>query len=73
MARRYYNTTEAQVKIIKEMVQLSDDYEQFRIKFESPIGDVLYLKRVGETKFERFMPISNLFGLMDYSELYSIL
>lgn len=63
MAKRYYNTTESQIKTIKEMIQLSNDYEQFRIKFESPIGDVLYLKRIGSNKFERYMPICNFFGL----------
>ena len=63
MTKKYYNTTKEQVNLIRKMIQYSDDYEKFRIKFESPIGDVLYLKRVNTNKFERFMPISNFFGL----------
>lgn len=72
MTKRYYNTTEAQIKVIKEMVQLSNNYEQFRIKFESPIGDVLYLKRVGNKKFERYMPISNLFALSRHYKCFQL-
>ena len=60
---RYYNTTQAQVGAIKELVSMSDEFDSFKIKFESPIGDVLYLRRVGTKEYERHMPISNLFGL----------
>ena len=42
---------------------MSNVYDAFKIKFESPIGDVLYLRRTGEKEYERYMPISNLFGL----------
>ena len=42
---------------------MSNVYDSFKIKFESPIGDVLYLRRTGEKEYERYMPISNLFGL----------
>lgn len=62
MAKKYYNTTNERLKAIKEMIQSSGVYEQFKIKFESPEGDVLYVKRVGCNKYERFMSISNLFG-----------
>ena len=60
---RYYNTSKAQVGAIKELISMSDEYNSFKIKFESPIGDVLYLRRAGEKEYERYMPISNLFGL----------
>ena len=60
---RYYNTSKAQVGAIKELISMSDEYNSFKIKFESPIGDVLYLRRSGEKEYERYMPISNLFGL----------
>ena len=60
---KYYNTSQAQVGAIKELVSLSDEYDSFKIKFESPIGDVLYLRRTGAKEYERYMPISNLFGL----------
>ena len=60
---RYYNTSKAQVGAIKELISMSDEYNSFKIKFESPIGDVLYLRRTGEKEYERYMPISNLFGL----------
>lgn len=60
---RYYNTSKAQVGAIKELISMSAVYDAFKIKFESPIGDVLYLRRTGEKKYERYMPISNLFGL----------
>lgn len=60
---RYYNTSQAQIGAIKELVSMSDEYTSFKIKFESPVGDVLYLKREGAKKYERYMPISNLFGL----------
>ena len=70
MAKKYYNTTEAQIKVIRELVQLSDDYEQFKIKFESPVGDVIYLKRVDGAKFERFMPVSNFFGRFQHYKCF---
>lgn len=60
---RYYNTSQAQVGAIKELISMSDEYNSFKIKFESPIGDVLYLRKTGEKEYERYMPISNLFGL----------
>lgn len=60
---RYYNTSKAQVGAIKELISMSAVYDAFKIKFESPIGDVLYLRRTGEKEYERCMPISNLFGL----------
>lgn len=60
---RYYNTSKAQVGAIKELISMSAVYDSFKIKFESPIGDVLYLRRSGEKEYERYMPISNLFGL----------
>ena len=60
---RYYNTSQAQIGAIKELISMSDEYNSFKIKFESPIGDVLYLRRTGEKEYERYMPISNLFGL----------
>ena len=60
---KYYNTTQAQVGAIKELVSMSDEFDSFKIKFESPIGDVLYLRRVGTKEYERYMPISNFFGL----------
>ena len=60
---RYYNTSKAQVGAIKELISMSDVYDAFKIKFESPIGDVLYLRKTGEKEYERYMPISNLFGL----------
>lgn len=60
---RYYNTSQAQVGALKELISMSTVYDAFKIKFESPIGDVLYLRRTGEKEYERYMPISNLFGL----------
>ena len=60
---RYYNTSKAQVGAIKELISMSAVYDAFKIKFESPIGDVLYLRRTGANEYERYMPISNLFGL----------
>ena len=45
---RYYNTSKAQVGAIKELISMPDEYNSFKIKFESPIGDVLYLRRTGE-------------------------
>lgn len=60
---RYYNTNKEQVSTIKELVARSDKYDSFKIEFESPIGDVLYLRHVGEHSYERYMPISNLFTL----------
>ena len=60
---RYYNTSKAQVGAIKELISMSAVYDAFKIKFESPIGDVLYLRKTGEKEYERYMPISNLFGL----------
>ena len=60
---RYYNTSKAQVGAIKELISMSEVYDAFKIEFESPIGDVLYLRRTGEKEYERYTPISNLFGL----------
>ena len=60
---RYYNTSKAQVGALKELISMSAVYDAFKIKFESPIGDVLYLRKTGEKEYERYMPISNLFGL----------
>lgn len=60
---KYYNTSQTQINAIKELVSKSSKYDSFKIKFESPIGDVLYLKRVGASNYERYMAISNLFGL----------
>ena len=60
---RYYNTSKAQVGAIKELISMSNVYDAFKIEFESPIGDVLYLRRTGAKEYERYMPISNLFGL----------
>ena len=60
---RYYNTSKAQVGAIKKLISMSNVYDAFKIEFESPIGDVLYLRRTGEKEYERYMPISNLFGL----------
>ena len=60
---RYYNTSKAQVGALKELISMSTVYDAFKIKFESPIGDVLYLRKTGEKEYERYMPISNLFGL----------
>ena len=60
---RYYNTSKAQVGAIKELISMSNVYDAFKIEFESPIGDVLYLRRTGAKEYERHMPISNLFGL----------
>ena len=60
---RYYNTSKAQVGAIKELISMSNVYDAFKIEFESPIGDVLYLRKTGEKVYERYMPISNLFGL----------
>ena len=60
---RYYNTSKAQVGAIKELISMSNVYDAFKIKFESTTGDVLYLRKTGEKEYERYMPISNLFGL----------
>lgn len=60
---RYYNTSKAQVGAIKELISMSAAYDSFKIEFESPVGDVLYLRRTGEKEYERYMPISNIFGL----------
>ena len=60
---RYYNTSKAQVGAIKELISMSNVYDAFKIEFERPIGDVLYLRRTGAKEYERYMPISNLFGL----------
>ena len=60
---RYYNTSKAQVGALRELISMSAVYDAFKIKFESPIGDVLYLRKTGEKEYERYMPISNLFGL----------
>ena len=60
---RYYNTSKAQVGALKELISMSAVYDAFKIKFESPIGDVLYLRKTGEKEYERYMLISNLFGL----------
>ena len=60
---RYYNTSKAQVGALRELISMSNVYDSFKIKFESPIGDVLYLRKTGEKEYERYMPISNLFGL----------
>ena len=60
---RYYNTSKAQVGAIKELISMSNVYDAFKIEFESPIGDILYLRRIGGKEYERYMPISNLFGL----------
>lgn len=60
---KYYNTSQEQVNTIKELVNTSNEYDSFKIKFESPVGDVLYLKRVGTEEYERYMSIGNLFGL----------
>ena len=60
---RYYNTSKAQVGALRELISMSNVYDAFKIEFESPIGDVLYLRRTGEKEYERYMPISNLFGL----------
>ena len=60
---RYYTTSKAQVGALRELISMSNVYDAFKIEFESPIGDVLYLRRTGEKEYERYMPISNLFGL----------
>ena len=60
---RYYNTSKAQVGALRELISMSNVYDSFKIEFESPIGDVLYLRRTGAKEYERYMPISNLFGL----------
>ena len=60
---RYYNTTDVQVSTIKTLIKESNEYDSFRIKFEAPVGDVLYLKRVDGQHYERYMPIGNLFAL----------
>ena len=60
---RYYNTSKAQVGALRELISMSNVYDSFKIKFESPIGDVLYLRKTGEKEYERYMPISNLFRL----------
>ena len=60
---RYYNTSKAQVGTLRELISMSNMYDSFKIKFESPIGDVLYLRKTGEKEYERYMPISNLFRL----------
>ena len=60
---RYYNTSKAQVGALRELISMSNAYDSFKIKFESPIGDVLYLRKTGEKEYERYMPISNLFVL----------
>ena len=60
---RYYNTSKAQVGALRELISMSNVYDAFKIEFESPIGDVLYLRRTGAKEYERYMPISNLFGL----------
>lgn len=61
MAKKYYNTTKEQLKIIKELVQDSNKYEKFMIRFSSPGGDVLYLKRYDTQKYERYTYIGNMF------------
>ena len=60
---RYYNTNKEKLNTIKRLVNTSSEYDSFKIKFEQPIGDVLYLKRVDGQYYERYMPISNLFAL----------
>ena len=60
---RYYNTSKAQVGALRELISMSNVYDAFKIEFESPISGVLYLRRTGAKEYERYMPISNLFGL----------
>ena len=62
MTKKYYNTTKERLQAIRELIQSSNIYDKFMIRFETPIGDVLYLKRIGETKFERYIPICNMFN-----------
>ena len=61
MTKEYYNTTKERLQAIKEFVQCSNKYEKFKIEFESPSGDVLYLKRYHSPKYERYTYISNIF------------
>lgn len=60
---RYYNTNKERLSTIKKLVDASSEYDAFKIRFESPIGDVLYLRRVDTHRYKRYMPISNLFAL----------
>lgn len=61
MAKKYYNTTKERLQAIKEFVRCSNKYEKFKIEFESPSGDVLYLKRYHSPEYERYTYISNIF------------
>lgn len=71
MARKYFNTTKERLNAIRELVNNSNVYDKFMIDFESPTGDVLYLKKIGGTKYKRYMPICNMF---DKNELtYKVL
>ena len=62
MAKRYYNTTKERLQAIRELVNNSDIYEKFMIRFSSHTGDVLYLRKIGDTKYRRYMPICNMFN-----------
>ena len=71
MTKRYFNTTKEQLQAIRELVNNSDIYDKFMIRFKSPTGDVLYVRKIGDTKYRRYMPICNMF---DRNELiYKVL
>lgn len=61
MAKKYCNTNKERLQAIKEFVQRSNQYEKFKIMYESPSGDVLYLKRYYSPEYERCTYISNIF------------
>ena len=71
MAGKYFNTTKERLNAIRELVNNSNVYDKFMVRFESPTGDVLYLRKTGDTKYKRCMPICNMF---DRNELtYKVL
>lgn len=61
MAKKYYNTTKERLNTIRELVNNSNVYDKFMIRFSSPGGDVLYLKRYNTQKYERYTYIGNMF------------
>ena len=71
MAKRYFNTTKERLKAIRELVDNSNIYDKFMIRFSSPFGDVLYVRRIGATKYEYYMPVCNMFdrNLLTYKKL----
>ena len=62
MAKRYFNTTKERLQAIRELVNNSDIYDKFMIRFCPHFGDVLYVREIGDTKYKRYMPICNMFN-----------